>query len=237
MSINNKVKYGFLGVVGILIICSCSKTESSYVETEGFYVSYSVVGNNQNSATCTVTFQVGGPTGTYLDLSSGDSITCDGSSMARSEFLGIVSYTANVSYRPQGQYELIFNREGEGNYISTLTLPEPITGMVPSSSQTYQKANPISVLWNTSSNSEDGMRAYLNYSAGTTSYTFSKNDTSPESGSLGFSSTETQTQIPSSGTWTGSIKLSRYLSGSMASGLSGTIVGKQETSVSIQLID
>lgn len=225
-----------LSLVGLLLV-SCSKTESDNVKTSGFYVTYSVQGNNQNSVSCTATFQVGGSTGTYLDLSSGDTITCNGNSMSRSEFLGMITYTATVPYSVGGTYTLVLSRTGESAYSSSVVLPEAIAGMNPSSATSYTKGTGLSAAWTPSSNAADGMNVYLRYTAAGTGYYYSQNDTSPENGVVGFSSAETQLQPPVAGTWSGSIEYSRTRAGTMATELSGTITAYQEVTVSISLVD
>lgn len=92
------VNFLFFGSLTILAT-SCAKTESENVSTKGIYASFGLLGNNVNSVNCSVQLQVGGPTGTFLDLSSGDSITCNGSNtMLRSELAGIITYSATLPY-------------------------------------------------------------------------------------------------------------------------------------------
>lgn len=224
-----------LAICGVSI--SCSNTNSDNVKTSGFYVTYTVRGNNQNSVSCTATLQVGGSTGTYLDLSGGDSVTCNGNSMSRSEFLGMITYSATVPYSVGGTYTVVLNRSGETPYSSTAVLPEAIANMNPSSATSYTKGNPISPSWTSSASALDGMVVTLNYSAGGSSYSYQQNDTAPENGVVGFSSGQTQLTPAVAGPWTGSIEYSRRRTGSMAVGLSGTITASQVATVSVTLTD
>lgn len=227
-----------LMLFALLFSVGCSKTASDNVKTSGFYATYRITGNNQNSATCTATFQVGGPTGTYLDLSSTDSITCDGQSMNRSEFAGIVTYSANVSYVVGKTYNIVLSRAGEGDYISSAVLPEAIIGYSPSGTPSYQKANAINISWTPSNSNEDNMYVYLNYTAGGSSYSYSENDTAPESGvGMGFGATETQVSPPVAGTWNATLKFQRYCNGIMSSGLDGDMRAEQQVTVNVTLTD
>lgn len=216
----------------------CAKTASENVKTSGFYVTYKVTGNNQNSAVCTASFQVGGALGTYLELSSGDNITCDGQQMSRSEYAGIVTYSTNVSYQVGKTYSLVLSRAGEGDYTSSVVLPTEIFGASPANNSSFQKGSAISVSWIASSNASEGMKIYLNYSSGSASYTYVKQDSAPEIGvGYGFGSNETQVNPPVFGTWSGAITFGRYLEGSMDAALAGSIKAVQESQISINLTD
>lgn len=230
--------YKLFWITAVLLIYSCAKTDSSNIKTDGFYVTYRVVGNNQNSAVCTASFQVGGVTGTYIDLNAGDTVTCDGQSMSRSEFAGIVTYSANVAYQVGKTYNIVLSRAGEGDYTSSVVMPQQIVGYSPSGSTSYQKGSAINVSWTASSNAFDNMKVSLNYNTGTSSYSFYEDDTAPETGSgYGFSSLETQVNPPVAGNWSGSIKFSRFLEGSMDVALEGSVRAGQEVSVNITLTD
>lgn len=237
MNILNFV-FRVLSIFSISIyMLSCSKTESSNIKTSGLYASYQIVGNNQNSVNCSVSFQVGGYTGTYVSLENGDNVTCDGNSMIKSELFGIITYSATVSYRPSGSYVVTLSRPGESDYNSTVTLPTDISGYSPSSSTVVSKGNPVTITWSLSTNSYESMDATFSYTVANQSFSYRQSDTYPENGTLGFSSSETQVNPAVSGTWTGNLKYSRYLDGVMADGLEGRIRAQQEVTVSVTLVD
>lgn len=216
---------------------SCAKTSSDNVKTSGFYGSYSIRGNNQNSVNCSVQFQVGGPTGTYLDLSGSDSVTCNGNNMSRSELLGVITYSATVPYTVGGTYTVVLTRSGEAPYTSTAVLPEAITGMNPGTTTSYRKGASISPSWTASANAADAMGVTLSYSAGSTSYSHYLNDTAPENGSVGFNGSQTQVNPPVAGTWSGTIEYSRRRAGTMDPALSGVITASQNFTANISLTD
>lgn len=220
-----------------LATTGCSKTPSSNVKTAGIHVSFTVEGNNQNAATCEARFQVGGATGTYLDLQDGDSVTCEGKTMVREEFAGIVVYRVPVSYNPRGAYTVMFTRPKESPYVSTVLMPEPIVGMNPVGFVGYQKGRPFSVAWAPSLNTGDEMRVELSYQAGNTSTFRYKSGGRPETGGVGFGAEDTTTNPPQPGTVSGKITYHRVRNGYVPSPLSGTIQGVQTFSVPVQFTD
>lgn len=225
-------------IVISMSLAACSKTGSSNVKTKGISVSYTVEGNNQNSAICRAQFQVGGSTGTYLELEDGDSVTCQGLPMSKSEFAGIITYTTAVNYSPNGTYTVTFKRSDEPAYIATVTLPPPVTGMNPSAFTSYQKAQPLAVSWTPSSYGGDEMWVQLSYSTiNNGSHHIWERGGQPELGSAGFTAYDTTTNPPEAGTFSGSIKFQRERSGTIPSPLSGSIRGIQSVSVPIELRD
>jgi len=221
------------------VLAGCSKTDSGNVKTSGFYASYSVSGNNQNSVNCSATFQVGGSTGTYLNLNAGDSVTCNGNSMSRSELAGMISYSASVPFVSGGTYTITLSRTSETPYQSSVVLPEPITGYSPSAAFSIQKGAALTPTWNPSSSAFDSMRISLSYNGSGSSFSESHSeiDTSPEDGSVGFGSGDTSRSPASFGTWTGTLTYQRYRYGTVATGLDGIISASQSVSVGVSLTD
>lgn len=227
-------------ISALFLLVGCAKTNSENIKTAGIYATYRIEGNNQNSATCTVQFQVGGATGTFLNLTSGDSVTCDGQSMNRSEIAGIITYSASVAYLVGKTYNVNFSRPDEGAYISSVVMPSEINGISVAPNTSFQKASAITPTWSASGNASESMWVELNFCTSTNSncYRYQKNDTAPEAGSgIGFSSSETQVTPNVAGTWNGSLTFRRYLNGSMDASISGSIQAEQKTSVSILLND
>ena len=69
-------------VLGILtlLLTACSTTDSENVNTEGIYAVFTIQEDGANA-----TFYVGGITGTVLQLSSGDSVTCNGNALSEDQ--------------------------------------------------------------------------------------------------------------------------------------------------------
>lgn len=234
----SRVILDFAIAVAAFLAGGCSKVPSDNVKTAGIYASYSIKGNNQNSVVCTVQFQAGGSTGTFLDLSSGDSATCNGQSMSRNEFAGIITYSATLSYAVGVVYTVVFSRANEGSYTSTVTLPEAIEGMSPGHGTTIQKGSALTASWVPSTNLNDKLNATLDIRLNSSrSITHAVVDSSPENGSLGFSGDQTQVTPPEVGNWAGVLTLKRYRMGAMAEGLKGMIQASQQSTVNLTLVD
>lgn len=232
-------KYLMMILMSLLII-SCAKTKSDNIKTSGFYANYSVTGSQANTAlvSCSASFQVESG-GTYIDLSSGDSVTCNGQSMSRSELAGIVTYSASVAYQVGGTYEIVLTRTGESPYSSTVTLPEAVTGISPTSGS-YSKGAQINYSWTPSSTSSDEMIIQFNRvtsaSPSPCPRSDSNYDTSPEDGSGAFGTN--QTALPSdgiAGACSMQIKWIRARNGTMSSGLNGKIKAYQSNEANITL--
>lgn len=228
-------------ILGFLAVnLGCAKTQSENVKTSGIYVSYSLQGNSAGAASCSVTFQVGGGTGTYLELSGGDSVTCNGQSMSKNEVLGIVTYTSSVSYSPGSTYTVRFQRPSEAPYVSTVSLPDPIVVQSPAMHAAIKKGTVLPVQWVKSNTSLDRMSVRLSFdivSAGVTnSHSFSKTDGPVETGFTSFTAAETS-PVLSTGPWSAKVNWHRYRYGSMPSGLDGHITASQSTEVPVQLVD
>lgn len=225
-------------VLGLLpMAAACSKTNSSNVKTSGIYVTYTIEGNNQNSAVCRAQFQVGGSTGTFLDLDNGDTVTCQGQSMSRSEFAGIVTYYAAVTYNPGGTYVVNFSRTGEPLYTASVAMPLPIAGMSPASFRTYQKNQAFTISWTPSLSGADSLTAWLSFDTSNSSYSSTKSGGQPEIGTVGFAAQDTVASPPTAGTYDGKIEYDRSRGGVIPSPLSGSIRAHQIFTVPIQLVD
>jgi hypothetical protein len=225
-------------VVFLFLLQGCSNTESENVKTSGFYATYTLTAEGTSTATCQATFQVGGSTGTYLDLNSGDSVTCAGQSMSRGEFLGMITYTATVNAVAGQAYDIVLNRSGESPYTSTVVLPSAVSGNNPSTTTSYQKGSAVTASWTPSTNTtEDMMSVTLYYEAGSESASPSYDDTAPESGTMVFGSSDTNRFPSVTGTYSGKVKFKRTRNGVLAPGLEGRIYSTQSKEVVIQMID
>lgn len=220
------------------MMMACSKTDSDDVKTSGFYATLSVDGNNSNQVTCRATFQVGGATGTYLDLSSGDTVTCNGQSMSRSEFLGMITYTATATYQVGATYSIVLTRAGESPYTATAVLPEAITVTSPTEGQSVTKGTAPTATWTSAVDAGAEMAVTLSYTVNSeNSPSFTQTDTAPEQGTLGWSTTQTQVSPPQAGSWSGKFRFVRSKVGSMPAGLDGSVRATQSIERNISLVD
>lgn len=229
-----------LVLLGGIFGLGCAKTNSDNIKTSGFYASYQVLVNatNPSVATCSASFQVEAG-GTFIDLSSNDSVTCNGQSMTRSELAGIVSYSANLTATTGATYTVVLTRAGESPYSASVTLPEPVANTSPASGTSFTKGNSLAFSWTASGNASDWMnvstsRVTSGDSACPSEASF--DDSAPENGSGSFSSTEMSlTTNGTAGACAMKINWKRYRAGTMPSGLNGVINAVQATSASITL--
>lgn len=236
MERDNLKMYSLVVTIALGLV-ACSKTPSSNVKTSGIHGSFSVVANQQGGVTCKAEFQVGGGTGTFLELDDGDTVTCQGQVMARSEFAGIVTYSVPLQPIPGGQYSVVFTRPNESPYRATVTLPEPIAGLNPTAMSSFQKGRPFQVNWTPSSNPADQMQVTLSFKTGQSYRMAFESGGHPEVGFANFSASDTSSNPPEPGTWGGDITFSRYRVGQMPTGLGGEIKGTQEVKLAVQLKD
>lgn len=223
----------FLLVLISAFVVGCSNTDSDNVKTSGIYATFDIQATN-GTATAVAKFQVGGATGTFLDLSSGDSITVNGLPLSRQELLGIIEYRRAVSYSVGDTYTFVFSRDGEDPYTSTVTLTEAVTISSPSVGADITKGTAISVQWNAGTDINDEVSVSLSKQGdGESGYSNSSMVATASSHSIPANDTLTV----NSGSVSGSISVFRERQGSMAADLDGTISSSQYDSVSINLVD
>ncbi len=223
------------GVVSLLLI-GCAKTSSDNIKTSGFYATYSIssAATSPTIAICSASFSVE-QGGTYIELGSSDTVTCNGQTMTKSVVLGIVSYSANLTATVGSTYTVLLTRSGESPYSASVTLPAAIATTAPSVGFSQAKGLGLTYAWTASSNASDAM--YLTGDAVTSGDLACPNratftDSPPENGSGAFSTTEMTLR---SGGTTGAcaykISWERARVGTMPSGLNGTITAVQTVSV------
>lgn len=218
----------------------CAKTDSSNIKTSGFYADYTVKtsATNPSVATCSASFRVEAG-GTYIDLSSGDTVTCNGQSMSRSELFGIVTYTATLAATVGSTYTVVLTRSGEAPYSASVTLPEAVSPTSPASGASGTKGNVLSFSWATSSSSIDTMTvSSSSVTSGDTKCPVAAyfQDSAPENGVGSFSASEMSLPATgSAGACSMNITWQRRRAGSMPSGLKGDITGVQEATRAITL--
>lgn len=218
----------------------CAKTDSDNIKTSGFYADYTVktLASNSSVATCSATFRVEAG-GTYIDLSSGDTVTCNGQSMSRSEILGIVTYSANLTATAGATYTIVLTRAGESPYSSSVTLPEAVSPTSPAQGASAVKGNALSFSWATSSNSTDAMVVSASsVTSGDNKCPSSSyfQDSAPENGVGSFSASEMS--LPATGVagaCSMAITWQRRRAGGMSSGLKGDISGVYEATRTLTL--
>ncbi len=114
---------GFFGLSAALI-AGCSTTSSDNVKTSGFYVTYSVTQEGTAKPTAVANLQVGGATGTYIDLSESDSVSVDGTKLERQKtIINSIYYSASVEEKPT--YTFVLARAEESSTTKVVSHPVP----------------------------------------------------------------------------------------------------------------
>lgn len=220
-----------------LFSVACSKTTSDNVKTSGVYATYTVQAHGSDRVDCSVRFQVGGGTGTSLELTGSDQVTCEGQPMTKSEAFGIVTYSASLPYIPNYNYRVEFTRPQEPVYTAQVSLPEPILNVSPSAPVTLKKGTPLTVTWTPSLDPQAEMTAYLQYATGESTHGRYRSDSAPENGVLEFNGEATSLTPNVLGNWSGTLRITRRRQGQMPMGLAGAISGEQSRVVDVTLVD
>lgn len=219
------------------LLISCSKTDSSNVKTEGIYPTFIASANSTNEINIQATFQVGGSTGTFLNLSDGDAITVNGLTMTRSEFAGIISYYRSIAYTEGASFTFVFNRPNEGNYTSTVTLPNTFSITSPTANSTQTKGASLALTW-TGAGANDTMKIDLSKTYGTTTSPQTKTvygESTFSAGTYTFTAAETDVS-EATVDLNSTITVNRIGNGTLATGFQGGIIqGKQKRQVDFTL--
>ncbi len=127
------VKSAFI-LIGIGVLASaCSVVDSDNVKTGGFYTTFSISQQAAQKPVASAIFQVGGPTGTSINLTSNDEIACNDVELARTQAPIINLITYNAALDQKASYKFEFSRTGEPTYERSIAHPEAfqITNQAP----------------------------------------------------------------------------------------------------------
>ncbi|MCJ8278243.1 MAG: hypothetical protein HRT44_03895 [Bdellovibrionales bacterium] len=139
--------------VSVLSLVGCSTTESENINTEGFYAVYTLT-EDAGGTRGDVIFYVGGETGTVIQLSDGDSVTCNGNTLNENQdFIGRIYYWGSCGALGVGnKYTFVFTRQVDDGdnevYTSTVTMPSAVSISSPWDSATFTRGQTIPVTWN-----------------------------------------------------------------------------------------
>jgi len=220
------------------LIAACSTTKSDNVDTDGIYAVFAV-SESGASARGDATFYVGGSTGTVLQLSAGDSVTCNGNAMSENQdlFGKYYYYGACGSLTAGASYTFVFTRNGDNGtetYTSTVVLPAAVSVSSPSNGASFTRGQTIPVNWTAGSDTvEVSISGSGTSASGSGSTTYSRSYGSlPDNGAYTILGADTDPDDTISGVISnGIITVSRTRSGSMASGLDGSISARRTGSV------
>jgi hypothetical protein len=142
-----------LGVVSL----GCQSANSENVKTPGIAASFRVTDALSGGVAAHVELKIGS---TYIDLSGGDALFCDGVKLGKSEgLLNEVLYDATVSRRTPGDsYVFEFRRpDPPEDHLSYAFSPEPVVISVPSNGAVISSKSATSVAWATAAQGSIGI--------------------------------------------------------------------------------
>ncbi len=235
---------GFLALPFLWFLMGCSKTRSTAIATSEIYATYSVAGNSADQLTCSAVFQVGGGTGTYIEMDGEDTAICSNGTTEvtlnkTTDFLGIVEYsTTSLAYDAAKTYTLTFKRKAGETHAANATLPPAVVINSPAAASEQTKGAILNFTFTAATSS--AIDATLSWS--TSGKNGSTGHALTESGIGAFSATETKTLDSKgatvSGNISGTIKIERSLTGTFPSTLKGGIIrGRQQATRAITLVD
>lgn len=226
----------------LAVICSflgCAKTDSTNVKTSGIQADFRIEVSSTNgveSVRARATFKVGGSTGTYVDLTGGDTIICNSESLIRTELLGMVDYSRALAYQPSGVYAFTFSRPGEPPYTASVTIPDVVTISSPVPGNTLRKGQDLAVAWVPGGHPSDSVTVQL--------ATRDSNDTDyyspslPDSGTATVPAGYTKGSLGSKGApIPATLTVTRARAGTQPAGLGGSTTATTSQSVSLTLSD
>ncbi|MGE0632006.1 MAG: hypothetical protein AB7O96_06335 [Pseudobdellovibrionaceae bacterium] len=212
------------------------KTESEDVSTSGIEAHFVVDAYPaDNRVVCQATFNLESDDNNLIELSDGDSITCNGIGMAKSG----TTYSITTAYAANAEYEFSFIREGESAHTTSIQIPDAPTGISPASGATSTKGQALNVSWTPSTDvTWESMRVSLNNGeTGDDALNATVEDPAPETGSVAFGTSQTQTSPPSTGSWSSTLTLTRTKKGTRPENLSGDIFSHISVEVPVTLVD
>ncbi len=221
--------YLFLSFCFIALLTGCAKSKSEDIRTTGLYVQYhATAAENRGSVSASVTIQVGGPTGTYVDLSGSDKIFCNGQEMDRSNLFNMITYTKTLPYQSHGLYEFVLKREGEADKTARVTLPDVVDISQPQNMEASRIGDPLFVRWNRGSD-----KTVIDLTKSNDGGADFHSTQDPDIGELTIPGSQTLAKTPGLAT----LRVSRIRAGEFPAGFTGGhIHGKESRSISVNLV-
>jgi len=228
------MKLLFVAFVGLFLF-SCSKVGSSSVEQSSWVATYSVE-QQGSKVVCIAKYQVGGTTGTFIELDSqDDAVFCQDQYMTRADSLvGEVIYKAEIKPDTNQNYQIRLSRK-DGQYVSQVKLPESIQATSPAYNQILEKNKAFDVIWNLQNASK--VSVALKYTIKNKQHpdgevVYHEKVIEPDTGRTTFSAGETP-QTEAGVITPAEIILSRSFSGEMPATLKGSINAIQKSRISV----
>ena len=115
----NHIMKMFMQLTITLTFISCAKAPMEDIKTRSIHASFKAIQDESGNVSCRAVFQVGNSLGTYIELGSDGTVTCNGTPMHKSELVGMIEYSADVRAEEDNQYEIVFERTDDEPGIFT----------------------------------------------------------------------------------------------------------------------
>jgi hypothetical protein len=132
--------------VGALSIVGCTKTSSEGLDTSAVWAELAIL-QNPNTINARAEFRVSDG-GTYVELASGDQISCDGVPLKTIKLGNAVWYSESVSAAPAGQgYTFELTRAKGEKSTAMVQAPRALAISAPTASSMAKVGQPIELAW------------------------------------------------------------------------------------------
>jgi len=132
---------------GIALVGGCQSTNSENVKTAGIAAAFRTTDALSGNVAAHAQFKIGS---SYIDLSGGDALYCDGVKLGKSEgAFNEINYDATVARRAPGDlyvFEFVRPNTGE-DHASYAIAPQPVVITAPSNGTTALSSAPLVVSW------------------------------------------------------------------------------------------
>lgn len=130
-----------------MALVGCQSANSENVRTPGIAANFRVTDQNSGTVAAHVELKIGS---TYIDLSGGDTLSCDGVKLGKREgLLNEVLYDASVPRRQPGdRYVFEFRRpDFAESHSSYAVAPDPVVISAPGNGAIVSSKSAVSVAW------------------------------------------------------------------------------------------
>ncbi len=137
----------FLAGLGLAALMACETGDTCDIRTSGIRVDYEAV-EEGGSTSARAQFMY---KGTSLELGNcGDTIEVNGVRLNSVGNVHPITYEANVDATAEGEFEFVFQREDEGPFTSTTSLPDTFAITAPADGDSFSRAEVIDITWDNS---------------------------------------------------------------------------------------
>ena len=137
----------FLAGLGLAALMACETGDTCDIRTSGIRVDYEAFEEGE-STRARAQFNYKGKS---LELGNcGDTIEVNGVRLNKVGGVIPLTYEANVDATAEGEFVFVFQREDEGPFTSTTSLPDTFAITAPASGDSFSRAEAMDITWDNS---------------------------------------------------------------------------------------